>query len=88
MLLLVVIIKSIYAEEVIDSSKKIGFHIQFLIICMGLVFSFAWYLVNRGSTYWVTNYERVIDAIEEYKGISFYNLNLKNDNSFLKKVVR
>lgn len=68
----------------IDSSKKIGFHIQFLIICMGLVFSFAWYLVNRGSTYWVTNYERVIDTIEEYKGISFYNLNLKNDNEFLK----
>lgn len=68
----------------IDKSKNLGFHFQFLIICMGLVFSLAWYLVNRGSTYWATNYERVIDAIEEHKGICFYNLNLKNDNDVFK----
>ncbi len=64
---------------VIDPSKKINSNYQILIICLGLLFALAWYLVNRGSTYWVTNYERIIDAIEQYKGQSFYNLNLVKD---------
>ena len=54
---------------------------QFLVVCLGLIFSLAWYLVNRGSTYWVTNYERVIDAIEEKLGTEFYKLNLENEFS-------
>ncbi len=65
-----------------DQSKKFDFYIQLGVACIGLIFSLAWYLVNRGSTYWVTNYERLIDAIEEYLGISFYNLNLENGKSF------
>src|SRR5262249_38894798 len=32
---------------------------------LGLVFSFAWYLVNRGSKFWQNNWERHVDLLEE-----------------------
>lgn len=32
---------------------------------LGLVFSFAWYLVNRGSKFWQENWERHVDLLEE-----------------------
>lgn len=38
---------------------------QFLIICLGLVFSFAWYLVNKGSKFWQENWEKHIDMTED-----------------------
>jgi hypothetical protein len=50
---------------------------KFLVICVGFVFSYAWYLVNRGSTYWLTNWERIIDAIEEHLGMNLYKVNLQ-----------
>lgn len=66
-----------------DESKSFSVHLKLGVACIGLVFSFAWFLVNKGSTYWVTNYERLIDAIEEHVGVSFYNLNFKNTNKKL-----
>ena len=59
-----------------NTKNEIDKDYQFMVVCIGLIFSFAWYLVNRGSTYWVTNYERIIDAIEEKLGCEFYKLNL------------
>lgn len=32
---------------------------------LGLVFSFAWYLVNRGSKFWQSNWERHVDLLED-----------------------
>ena len=32
---------------------------------LGLIFSFAWYLVNRGSKYWQNNWERHVDLLED-----------------------
>lgn len=32
---------------------------------LGLVFSFAWYLVNRGSKFWQNNWERHVDLLED-----------------------
>jgi hypothetical protein len=32
---------------------------------LGLVFSSAWYLVNRGSKFWQSNWERHVDLLEE-----------------------
>jgi hypothetical protein len=38
---------------------------QFLIICFGLVFTFAWYLVNKGSKFWQENWEKHLDMTED-----------------------
>lgn len=32
--------------------------------CLGLLFSIAWYLVNRGSKFWQNNWERHVDLLE------------------------
>jgi hypothetical protein len=37
----------------------------FVVSCIGLVISFAWYLVNRGSKYWQENWERHVDVLAE-----------------------
>jgi hypothetical protein len=37
----------------------------FLISCVGLILSVGWYLVNRGSKYWQTNWERHVDILED-----------------------
>lgn len=36
-----------------------------IINCIGLVFSFAWYLANRGSKYWQENWEYQIEMLED-----------------------
>jgi len=38
---------------------------QFIIICLGLIFSLAWYLVNKGSKFWQENWERHLDLAED-----------------------
>lgn len=35
------------------------------VACIGLILSFSWYLVNRGSKYWQTNWERHVDCLED-----------------------
>lgn len=39
--------------------------ISLLFSAFGLVFSFAWYLVNRGSKFWQNNWERHVDLLED-----------------------
>jgi hypothetical protein len=58
-----------------------------LVSCVGLVFSIAWYFVNRASKYWQENWEAHVDLLEDavigplYKtvlrkeGVSFWHLN-------------
>lgn len=36
-----------------------------LLSCLGLVFSFAWFLANRGSKYWQENWENHVDMLED-----------------------
>jgi len=36
-----------------------------LVGCLGLVFSFAWYLINRGSKFWFVNWEKHVDVLED-----------------------
>jgi len=38
---------------------------QFIIICFGLIFSLAWYLVNKGSKFWQENWEKHLDLTED-----------------------
>jgi hypothetical protein len=39
--------------------------LSLLFSSLGLVFSFTWYLVNRGSKYWQNNWERHVDLLED-----------------------
>lgn len=41
--------------------------LQFILNCIGIVFSVAWYFVNRGSKYWQLNWERQLDVLESIK---------------------
>ena len=39
--------------------------LSLLFSALGFVFSFAWYLVNRGSKFWQSNWERHVDLLED-----------------------
>jgi hypothetical protein len=39
----------------------------FLINSLGIMFSFSWFLVNRGSKFWQNNWERHVDLLEDTK---------------------
>jgi len=47
------------------TSSSIQFEMRYLVSCMGLVFSFGWYLVNRGSKAWQRNWEAHVDLLED-----------------------
>ena len=36
-----------------------------LLSCLGVVFSYSWLLVNRGSKYWQENWEKHVDILED-----------------------
>lgn len=36
-----------------------------IVLCLGFVFSIAWYLANRGSKYWTANWELHVDYLED-----------------------
>ena len=39
--------------------------ISVILSCLGLVFSFSWVLVNRGSKFWQENWEKHVDMLED-----------------------
>jgi len=39
--------------------------ILLLFSCLGLLFSWSWFLVNKGSKYWQDNWERHVDLLED-----------------------
>ena len=51
---------------------------QLLVIasCLGTVFSWVWYLANRGGKYWQNNWEQQIDLLEEIPRRPIYKANL------------
>ena len=57
-----------------------------ILACLGLVFSFAWVLVNRGSKFWQENWEKHVDMLEDkitgplYKTVLSRNLKTKNED--------
>jgi hypothetical protein len=48
---------------------------QFLVACVGLVFSVAWSLANRGSKYWQDNWEQHVDLLENEITGPLYKMN-------------
>ncbi len=65
--------------------KDPSFEGLFLVACMGLVLSLSWYLVNRGSKYWMTNWEHHVDLLEdEIVGPLYKTVIAKDTFSFFK----
>ncbi|MEB2786565.1 RipA family octameric membrane protein [Algoriphagus persicinus] len=48
-----------------DANSESVLRFQFLIVCLGLVFSFAWFLVNKASKFWQENWEKHLDLNED-----------------------
>lgn len=50
----------------INSSSSIAkTDLSVLLCCFGIVFSFGWHCVNRGSKYWQENWENHVDLLED-----------------------
>ncbi|MGY2800123.1 hypothetical protein ACVWV0_004399 [Ewingella americana] len=41
------------------------FFLSFIVSSIGLVFTFAWFIANRGSKYWQENWENHLDLLED-----------------------
>jgi hypothetical protein len=55
----------VLAKSAESNDPKEFFEIQYLLNCLGLIFSFAWYFVNRGSKFWQINWEKHMDVMED-----------------------
>lgn len=40
--------------------------ISYIVICVGVVTSWAWYFINKGSKVWQRNWENHVDMLEDY----------------------
>ncbi|MDI1361956.1 hypothetical protein [Methylotenera sp.] len=40
-------------------------YLAYIVGCIGLLFTWAWFLVNRGSKYWQENWENHVDMLED-----------------------
>lgn len=49
----------------LSAAKNVSEEAIFLINCLGFIFTFSWYLVNRGSKFWQNNWERHVDMLED-----------------------
>jgi len=47
-----------------DKNEEKYFY-AFVLSCIGLIFSLAWFLVNRGSKFWQENWENHVDMLED-----------------------
>lgn len=71
---------AIISSENIEQADKDNF--AFIITCVGFIFSFSWYLVNRASKHWQTNWELIIDDLEnEFTG-DLMKRHIKNNNKW------
>jgi hypothetical protein len=55
--------------------------LSLLVACLGFVFSFAWYCVNRGSKYWQENWENHVDFLENEVIGSLYKIVIERPDS-------
>ncbi len=54
---------------------------KIIIICLGILTSFIWYLSSRGSKFWQENYEYKIDQLEQDEQIKLHSEQLQNIKS-------
>jgi hypothetical protein len=60
--------------------------VEYVIICLGIVFSFAWLLVNIGSKKWQENWESHIEMLEDSISGPLYKTVLFKDSFSVSKL--
>ena len=59
--------------------------LSLIVACIGFILSFSWYLVNRGSKYWQSNWERHVDCLEDkHNGPLYKTIVANNEFSIFK----
>lgn len=60
-----------------------------IFACLGLVFSFGWFCVNRASKYWQENWENHVDILEDAVLGPLYKVvtEKKDESGFLRRLV-
>jgi hypothetical protein len=61
--------------------------LAFLIGLVGLIFTWAWFLANRGSKYWQENWENHVDLLEGGNGLYKTILYMPIEGDWIKKFV-
>lgn len=68
----------------VDKSKIAAAPALLLTSSLGLVFAFAWYLVNRASKFWQTNWESHVDILENDIHGPLYKITLSDNDPWWK----
>lgn len=71
-------------QKITSGDNKI--FLSILVSCLGLLFSFAWYCVNRGSKQWQENWENHVALLEDNVTGPLFKIVLTRDESQRKKV--
>lgn len=58
-------IGALFAGYALSMSPKGDPNVAFILSCVGLIISTAWYFINRASSAWQRNWEAHIDALED-----------------------
>src|ERR1700704_844080 len=74
---------AILSAEHLDDKE----YLAYIVSCIGFLFTWAWFLVNRGSKYWQENWENHVDMLEDEVMGPLYKtvLHRPEQTSFLQK---
>jgi len=72
---------SILAGAFFYTMDNCNYTYSFLLANIGFIFSFAWFLVNKGSKYWQSNWECHVDALQDDHIGPLYRIITKPDNT-------
>lgn len=56
---------AVFGANLKDFSSKEKLTVLLLISSLGFIFSYSWFLVNKGSKFWQNNWERHVDMLED-----------------------
>jgi hypothetical protein len=61
------------AQQLADEGARVDLSV--VSSCLGIIFSFSWFCINKGSKYWQMNWEKHVDMLEDEKVGPLYKLN-------------
>jgi hypothetical protein len=61
------------AQQLNDKSARTDMSV--VVACLGSIFSFAWFCINKGNKYWQTNWEQNVEVLEDDVIGPLYKLN-------------
>jgi len=64
-------------------------YLAYIVSCIGLLFTWAWFLVNRGSKFWQENWENHVDMLEDTVAGPLYKtvLHRPEERGFIEKYI-